>query len=87
MATAFVDTIEVRNIGNQAVQVYVAPLIKSQIYKPAGGYATVKPAATLLAENNRFDANQLNELKRRKVIEVTNGKQQVPVASSQVGSH
>lgn len=79
--TALIDTLEVKNICRQAVILYVAPLQGSPIYKPAGGQAQIQPAASLEAENDRFDAGQLLNMQKNHLIEVNALKRQVQIVT------
>lgn len=79
--TALIDTLEVKNISQQVVTIYVAPLQGSPIYKPAGGQAQLQPAVSLEAENNRLDSGQLRNLQNNNLITVVALKRQVQIVT------
>lgn len=69
MATRIVTTLEIKNITNQLITLYVRPLSGSPFFLPAGGQAQIKGQASFVAEDSRFDRAQVQSLRKKKVIE------------------
>lgn len=67
MATTLVDTLEVKNISPQVVIVNVKSNPSSPFFTQSGQVA-IKPAASVEAENNRFDLGQIQQMQKNKVI-------------------
>lgn len=82
MATTLVDTLEVKNLTNQLVTIYVQPLANSTIYLAAGGNAQLPGQASLEAEESRFDKAQLRQMANNGVVETTALRRSVTVTGT-----
>lgn len=85
MSTTLIDTIEVKNISPQIVQIYVQPVPNSPIF-PKSGNIQLKSQASLEAEERRFDRSQLRQLRLNKLIDTNTFKRLVSSPSGGSGS-
>lgn len=78
MAITFINTIQVKNISRQVVPLQIRSRINSPIFTKSGLIQLV-PEATVEAEDDRFDIQQLTQLRRNGLIETINFKRSVEV--------
>jgi hypothetical protein len=86
MATTFVDTVEVKNIGNQMVILNIKAVKSSSIFDKNGGNIQLVRNAIVEAEDNRFDLRQLAQMRKLGKIQTTNFSRQIEVTGSITGS-
>lgn len=78
MATTLIDTIEVKNISPQLIIVGVKADPTSPFFTKSG-QIKLSPAASLEAENSRFDLGQLQLMQNNKVITVNKFRRLVDI--------
>lgn len=74
MATrvTFVDTIQVQNTGNQLVVINIQPYTDGTFFDKNGGNVNLVVGANVEAEDNRFDIQQLRNLRDKGKITTQN---------------
>ncbi len=80
-----IETLEVKNISQQIVPIFIKPKIGSPIYIPSGK-TDLAPGGSVVAEDARFDKKQLESIQRKKLIKVTPGQRQVNLINDEVGT-
>jgi hypothetical protein len=83
MANSIINTLEVTNISNQLLNIFVKERIGSSIFTKSGQIA-VKPKAKLEAEDDRFDLSQIRQMQKLNLI--TTQKNRRLVAITEAGS-
>lgn len=78
---ALISTIEIKNVSPQIVFIFVKPKPGSPIFSKSGNIA-LKPAASLEAEDSRFDLAQVRSIQDKKIIEVNRFNRLVSASAS-----
>jgi hypothetical protein len=81
MATTLVDVIEVKNTSNQIVILYIKPQNNSPIFAQSG-QIKITPNGSVVAEDNRFDQQQLISIQNNNLIILTRSRRVVGVTPS-----
>ncbi len=81
MATTLVDVIEVKNTSNQIVILYIKPQNHSPIFAQSGQIKIV-PNGSVVAEDNRFDQQQLISMQNNNLITLNRSRRIVGVTPS-----
>ena len=82
--TTFVDTLEIKNTSNQVVIINIKPSDSNAIFKKAGGNVQLQSGAIVEAEDLRFDAGQIRNMRRNGLIDTTAFRRAITNESSDV---